>query len=81
MEDVTERVRAAAAGDRAAVREVLDAIEDDVHRLALRTLGHPADAARPAPPAHVFAFDEIVEAHRLMESGRALGKIVVVVSG
>jgi NADPH:quinone reductase-like Zn-dependent oxidoreductase len=28
-------------------------------------------------PAHVFAFNEIVEAHRLMESGEARGKIVV----
>jgi NADPH2:quinone reductase len=28
-------------------------------------------------PAHVFAFDQIVEAHRLMESGAARGKIVV----
>jgi NADPH:quinone reductase-like Zn-dependent oxidoreductase len=30
-----------------------------------------------AAPAHVFAFEEIVEAHRLMESGAARGKIVV----
>jgi NADPH:quinone reductase-like Zn-dependent oxidoreductase len=28
-------------------------------------------------PAHAFAFDEIVAAHRLMESGEARGKIVV----
>ncbi len=28
-------------------------------------------------PAHVFDFEQIVEAHRLMESGAALGKIVV----
>ena len=28
-------------------------------------------------PAHVFAFDQIVDAHRLMESGTARGKIVV----
>jgi NADPH:quinone reductase-like Zn-dependent oxidoreductase len=28
-------------------------------------------------PAHVFEFEEIVEAHRLMESGQARGKIVV----
>jgi NADPH:quinone reductase-like Zn-dependent oxidoreductase len=28
-------------------------------------------------PAHVFEFDEIVAAHRLMESGAARGKIVV----
>jgi NADPH:quinone reductase-like Zn-dependent oxidoreductase len=30
-----------------------------------------------AAPAHVFAFEEIVDAHRLMESGEARGKIVV----
>jgi NADPH:quinone reductase-like Zn-dependent oxidoreductase len=30
-----------------------------------------------AAPAHVFDFTQIVEAHRLMESGAALGKIVV----
>jgi len=29
-------------------------------------------------PAHVFEFGQIVEAHRLMESGNARGKIVVV---
>jgi NADPH:quinone reductase-like Zn-dependent oxidoreductase len=30
-----------------------------------------------AEPAHVFEFDQIVSAHRLMESGEARGKIVV----
>ena len=30
-----------------------------------------------AAPAHVFDFDAIVEAHRLVESGQASGKIVV----
>jgi NADPH:quinone reductase len=30
-----------------------------------------------AAPAHVFAWEDIVEAHRLMESGQARGKIVV----
>jgi NADPH:quinone reductase len=30
-----------------------------------------------AAPAHVFEFHQIVEAHRLMESGQARGKIVV----
>jgi RNA polymerase sigma factor (sigma-70 family) len=39
-----ERVRAAAAGDKAAAQAVLDAIQDDVYALALRMLGHPADA-------------------------------------
>jgi NADPH2:quinone reductase len=32
-----------------------------------------------AKPAKVFRFDEIREAHRLMESGQANGKIVVLV--
>jgi len=32
-----------------------------------------------ARPARVFAFDEIVEAHRVMDSGRAGGKLVVTV--
>ncbi|HSC46704.1 MAG TPA: zinc-binding dehydrogenase, partial [Gammaproteobacteria bacterium] len=30
-----------------------------------------------AKPARVFQFEQIVEAHRLMESGKAKGKIVV----
>src|SRR5882724_10639619 len=37
-------VRAAAAGDKNAARSILDAIQDDVYRLSLRMLGHPADA-------------------------------------
>jgi NADPH:quinone reductase len=32
-----------------------------------------------AKPARVFAFDEIVEAHRIMDAGRAGGKLVVAV--
>ena len=32
-----------------------------------------------ARPAQVFAFDEIVEAHRVMDSGEAGGKVVVTV--
>jgi RNA polymerase sigma factor (sigma-70 family) len=37
-------VRAAAAGDRDAAGAVLDAVQDRVYELALRMLGHPADA-------------------------------------
>ncbi|MFF2042803.1 zinc-binding dehydrogenase [Kitasatospora sp. NPDC058170] len=33
--------------------------------------------ALKARPTRIFAFDEIVEAHRVMEAGRALGKMVV----
>jgi NADPH2:quinone reductase len=35
----------------------------------------------PARPSHVFAFDEIVEAHRGMDSGEAGGKVVVTLAG
>jgi RNA polymerase sigma factor (sigma-70 family) len=43
-EVLAEQARAAASGDKAAARAVLDAIQDDVYHLALRMLGHPADA-------------------------------------
>ncbi|MFC0843666.1 zinc-binding dehydrogenase [Streptomyces noboritoensis] len=33
----------------------------------------------PARPVRVFRFDEIVEAHRVMEGGGALGKMAVTV--
>jgi RNA polymerase sigma factor (sigma-70 family) len=42
--DLTPLVRAAAAGDKEAARAVIDAVADDVYELALRMLGHPADA-------------------------------------
>ncbi|POM25494.1 Phthiocerol synthesis polyketide synthase type I PpsC [Actinomadura rubteroloni] len=41
--------------------------------------GKSASGAYRARPARVFGFDEIVAAHRLMESGDALGKLVVTV--
>ena len=41
---LAEQVRAASAGDKAAARNVLEAIRDDVYELSLRMLGHPADA-------------------------------------
>jgi len=41
---LAEQAREAAAGNKAAPRAVLEAIRDDVYRLALRMLGHPADA-------------------------------------
>lgn len=43
-DELVVRVRAAAAGDRDAVRGVVEAVQDRVYRLALRMLGHPADA-------------------------------------
>jgi NADPH:quinone reductase len=33
-----------------------------------------------AKPVRVFGFDEIVEAHRIMEAGEAGGKMVVAMS-
>jgi RNA polymerase sigma factor (sigma-70 family) len=43
-DQLAARVRAAAAGDRAAAEDVLRAVQDRVYRLALRMLGHPQDA-------------------------------------
>jgi NADPH2:quinone reductase len=37
-----------------------------------------ADGQLDAKPSHVFSFDEIREAHRIMEAGEAGGKMVVV---
>jgi RNA polymerase sigma factor (sigma-70 family) len=42
--DLAAAARAAAAGDQAAARSILDAFQDDVYGLALRMLGHPTDA-------------------------------------
>jgi RNA polymerase sigma factor (sigma-70 family) len=42
--DLAALARAAAAGDKTAAHEVLEAIQDDVYGLSLRMLGHPADA-------------------------------------
>jgi len=42
--DLTAVARAAASGDRAAARSILDAFQHDVYGLALRMLGHPTDA-------------------------------------
>jgi RNA polymerase sigma factor (sigma-70 family) len=42
--DLAEQARAAAGGDKAAARTILDAVQDRVYELALRMLGHPADA-------------------------------------
>ena len=43
-DELADRVRAASGGDKEAARAVLEAIRDDVYELALRMLGHPADA-------------------------------------
>jgi RNA polymerase sigma factor (sigma-70 family) len=57
--DLTQRARAAAAGDKAAAREVLDAIQDDVYGLALRMLGHPADAEDAAQEVLVIVLTHL----------------------
>jgi RNA polymerase sigma factor (sigma-70 family) len=44
LSGLTAAARAAASGDQAAARSILDAFQDDVYGLALRMLGHPADA-------------------------------------
>jgi RNA polymerase sigma factor (sigma-70 family) len=43
-QDLEDLARRAAKGDRAALEELVGAISDDVYRLAMRMLGHPADA-------------------------------------
>jgi RNA polymerase sigma factor (sigma-70 family) len=42
--DLARLAQAAAGGDRTAAHDLLRALEDDVYGLALRMLGHPADA-------------------------------------
>lgn len=42
--DLDAAARAAAAGDKTAIRSILDAFQDDIYGLSLRMLGHPSDA-------------------------------------
>jgi RNA polymerase sigma factor (sigma-70 family) len=42
--DLMDLARAASGGDKTAAGALLDAVADDVYELALRMLGHPADA-------------------------------------
>ncbi len=52
-----------------------------VSDIPLQEIIDKADAGvLTAKPVQVFKFDEIVEAHRLMDSGRAGGKLVVEVA-
>ena len=57
--DLTGSARAAAAGDKLAARAVLDAIQDDVYGLALRMLGHPADAEDAAQEVLVIVLTHL----------------------
>src|SRR5215510_15844 len=43
-EDLELAVTAAVSGDKQAEERLLDAIQDGIYELALRMLGHPADA-------------------------------------
>ena len=42
--DLAELARAAGSGDKVAAQRIIDAVQDGVYELALRMLGHPADA-------------------------------------
>jgi NADPH:quinone reductase len=47
----------------------------------LQDIAHQvADGKLDAKPSHVFSFDQIHEAHRVMEAGEAGGKLVVVMN-
>ncbi len=43
-------------------------------------IGNAENGIYQAKPARVFSFDDIVEAHRVMESGQVGGKMTVSVS-
>jgi NADPH:quinone reductase len=43
-------------------------------------IGQAETGRYQAGPVRVFSFDQITEAHRVMEAGRAGGKMVVTVS-
>jgi RNA polymerase sigma factor (sigma-70 family) len=49
--DPSALARSAVAGDRDALEQLMALLRDDVYRLALRTLGHPADAEDAAQEA------------------------------
>jgi RNA polymerase sigma factor (sigma-70 family) len=49
--DANELARLAAGGDPKALDQLMDLLRDDIYRLALRTLGHPADAEDAAQEA------------------------------
>jgi RNA polymerase sigma factor (sigma-70 family) len=58
-DDLTEHVRAALAGDKSAARALLLAVQDDVYGLALRMLGHPADAEDAAQEILIIALTHL----------------------
>jgi RNA polymerase sigma factor (sigma-70 family) len=60
-DELREHARRAAAGDRQAARALLDAIQDDVYALALRMLGHPADAEDAAQEALIIVLTHLGE--------------------
>jgi NADPH:quinone reductase len=61
---------------------VFGAPEFPLSDVPLQDIAHQVAAGRlKAKPARVFGFEEIREAHRIMEAGEAGGKMVVVVHG
>jgi RNA polymerase sigma factor (sigma-70 family) len=58
-EQLVTWVRAAAAGDKTAAHEVLQAVQDNVYRLALRMLGHPQDAEDAAQEVLVIVLTHL----------------------
>jgi RNA polymerase sigma factor (sigma-70 family) len=57
--ELAGHVRAAAGGDKDAARHVLEAVSDDVYELALRMLGHPADAEDAAQEVLVIVLTHL----------------------
>src|SRR5262249_26514486 len=51
--------KTAAGGDREAARQLLTAVQDQVYRLSLRMLGHPADAEDAAQEILVIVLTHI----------------------
>jgi hypothetical protein len=55
VESLEQLAARAASGDRHALEQVVSALKDDVFGLAMRMLGHPADAQPDyAAPSHVI---------------------------
>ena len=70
---LAEQVRAASAGDKAAVHRVLEAISDDVFELSLRMLGHPADAEDAAQEILIIVLTHLSSFRGRAPFGRGYG--------
>jgi RNA polymerase sigma factor (sigma-70 family) len=58
-EQLAEWARAATAGDREALAQLLDALQDGIYRLSLRMLGHPQDAEDAAQEVLVVVLTQL----------------------